>query len=195
MKIPHARSQLATVTLGLLGAFMSAEADNANVGFERETLGIGAMANKLSMAGPDLVRTAGTYKKPTVQTLDIHASTEAQPIPDKELHTYKSIFDAAGGHSNWHSHPGLEFDINPHTAPDDPSIEFYIVNGDGGCRHYTLQPGQSLLILPNETHMAQYLGGSKPASLLVERIHPGTGETLPVTRAEPQPSAGSCPQI
>ena len=184
MTIHHARVRFSVIGLSLLAVAVGAEAANENGGFTRTPLAIGAVANKLRLAGDD----KGVTGKP----LEIQVGNKLEPVPNLEMHAYIAEF-SAGGHSDWHSHPGLEIVIN--SADSTKSLTFYILNRDGtSCRRHELQPGQSLLVLPTETHAAINESGG-PASIIVERLHPGIGSAPAVTRHENQPPVGTCPLI
>ena len=126
--------------------------------------------------------------------LEIQITKKPEPVPNEELHVYTANFEP-GGHSKWHSHPGLELAVHMGDA-NSPDVTFYILNPDGiSCRRVELQPGQSLAVLPGETHMAINENKTVDATIVVERLHPGIGNSIPVTRSESQPPAGTCPSI
>lgn len=199
MPFRHAAQLVATASLLLLAAVMPAQADNVNTGFTRETLAIGTVANRISAESGDkgdekaAEKGAGASKKTRPsKTVEIHASAQLDPASGYELHAYSAEFDPHG-HSNWHSHPGLELSIHSGGIGNQPMI-FYILNRDGSCRRHELSHGQSLLLMPNETHVA-INEASQKNSLIVERIHPGDSQVLPVTRDEAQPYGNGCPVI
>lgn len=183
MLINHRLTCCAVLALTATGIVHADSPGNVNSGFSRTTLAIGTVVNKMNTTG-DLKPSERT---PTgaAEVFAMEASKQTDANQTKEVHAYGADI-AAGGHSDWHSHPGLEIDVNPGPA----ELTFYILNRDGSCRKQVLKVGQSLLVLPGETHMARNETTSDGHNL-VERIHPGTA--IPVTNHELQPLSPTCP--
>ncbi|MFM2125477.1 MAG: hypothetical protein RL328_1928 [Acidobacteriota bacterium] len=171
-----------------LSATLPTEAANENSNFDRVTVAIGTVANKLQISGDgNLQRT----NPAAAESMVFEVSKQLDRNPQKEFHTYLANFET-NGHSDWHSHPGLELDTHTGIGPE---LVFYILNRDGSCRRQVLAPGQALVVLPGETHLARNESGQK-ASIIVQRIHPGDSPTLPVTNHQSQPTqTATCPAI
>lgn len=178
--------RLSHTFLALTAGAALLHATNANEGFTRTTLAIGTAINKAAMTGDF----KNSERTPTgaAETFVLEASKQTDANQTKEVQAYLAEL-TAGGHSNWHSHPGLEISINPATST---TLTFYILNKNGTCRKHILQPGQTLLVLPGEIHTVRN-ESPNPGSLLVERIHPD--KAVPVTNSELQPLNATCPVL
>jgi quercetin dioxygenase-like cupin family protein len=164
------------------GSSMLADAQNENVGFSRTTLAIGTVTNRMVMEG--LGRGADRDQPGGAEAIAILASKKLNPDQKKEIHAY-AVTVLPGGHSNWHSHPGLEMASNPATAYP---VSFHYVNRDGSCRKEILAPGQSPLIMPGEVHTVINESAVDVANFIVLRVHTGDSrEFLPVESAVPNP--------
>ena len=174
-------------------------AQNENIVFFRTTLAIGTVTNRMVMEGEG----GGVEKgRPGgAEAVAMQASKKLNPDQRKEIQAYTATL-LPSGHSNWHSHPGLEMDISP--APGYP-VTFYYVNRDGSCRKEILSPGQSHLVMPGEVHMVINESAVIGASFIVLRVHTGdsreflpVGSTIPnpdfvpITINEPQPRGEGC---
>lgn len=175
----------ALTVAGLVHAETQPEDPNRSVGFSRTTLATGIVVNKMNTTG-DLKPSERTPNG-AAETFAMEASKQIDANQTKEMHVYLATIDQ-GGHSDWHSHPGLEVDINYGHTP----LTFYILNRNGICRKQVLTPGQSLLVLPGETHLARNESLADGLNL-VERIHPGSA--LAVTNHELQPLSPTCPML
>lgn len=172
-----------TALILFFGASALAHAQNQEIGFSRTPLAIGTVTNKMLMQGD--ARGLEKGQPAGSQSLVIAVSKQLAPDQSKEIHSYLTSF-LPGGHSNWHSHPGLEIDQNP--AAGNP-VAFYFVNRDGTCRKDILSPGQSHLIMPGEVHMAINESSAQTVDILVLRVHTGDSrEFLPVGSAIPNPN-------
>ena len=176
---------LALAVAGLLQAVTPFEDPNVAVGFSRTTLAIGTVVNKMNTT--DDLKPSERTPAGVAEAFAMEASKQTDANQKKEMHVYSAEI-AAGGHSDWHSHPGLEIDINNGNTP----LTFYILNRNGTCRKQVLNPGSSLLVLPGETHVAINETG-EDGSNLVERIHPS--KAIPVTNHELQPLSSTCPLL
>jgi quercetin dioxygenase-like cupin family protein len=193
------------VALGVvacLSTAVSAYAANEDTGFGRTDLAIGALTNKMVMTGDS--KGAGRRPSGVSEAVAIEASKRLDPNQEKEMHSYLASW-SKGGHTSWHSHPGLELAINP---VDGAPVTFYLLNRNGSCRNQVLLPRQSLLVLPGEVHMVRNESEEVDAAAVIIRIHTGDSrqflpvgsstpnpDYVPVTTTELQPSGTGCPVI
>ena len=176
---------------------------NANRGFAREVIAIGNISNVMkisdsvtSVPADDVVSGASPLK--ITKKVSLHSS-QKHALPTQELHSYNVKF-LPGGHTGWHSHPGLEIDAAPgvkgaaptqHAPPGNTrSPTFYIVDKNGDCRKEMLAPGAARITNPGEIHLGINETGSTQY-LAVVRIHPLAVPAIPVTYDSITPPTGN----